>query len=39
MEDFGFNGDERLIGDCMEDWALESRELEGDDRDDTAGGD
>lgn len=23
MEDFGFGGDEFLIGDCMEDWALD----------------
>lgn len=32
-EDFGFYGDERLLGDCMEDWAMERFEMGGDDRD------
>lgn len=40
-EDFGYFGDEYMLGDCMDDWALAlDPELAGDDWDDLlAGGD
>ena len=30
MEDFGWNGDEFLIGDCQDDWASDLLDLAGD---------